>query len=127
MSNKHSKNKKNANTSSKQVIKKVTKKQNTSRVGILLFAFVISLVALVATVFSNVQQVVANKKETEVLSNRYIELLEEEASLNSQVIKLQDPEYKARYARENQMYTKDGETILIIIDKDKKKAITEGE
>ena len=127
MSNKHSKNKKNANTSSKQVIKKVTKKQNTSRVGILLFAFVISLVALVATVFSNVQQVVANKKETEVLSNRYIELLEEEASLNSQVIKLQDPEYKARYARENQMYTKDGETILIIIDKDKKKAITEEE
>lgn len=127
MSNKHSKNKKNAKTSSKQVNKKVTKKQNTSRVGILLFAFVISLVALVATVFSNVQQVVANKKETEVLSNRYIELLEEEASLNSQVIKLQDPEYKARYARENQMYTKDGETILIIIDKDKKKAITEEE
>ena len=127
MSNKHSKNKKNAKTSSKQVNKKVTKNQNTSRIGFLLFAFVISLVALVATVFGNVQQVIANKKETDVLSNRYIELLEEEASLNSQVIKLQDPEYKARYARENQMYTKDGETILIIIDKDKKRMVTEEE
>lgn len=127
MSNNHSKNKKNAKTSIKQVNKKVTKKQNTSRIGFLLFAFVISLVALVATVFGNVQQVIANKKETDVLSNRYIELLEEEASLNSQVIKLQDPEYKARYARENQMYTKDGETILIIIDKDKKRMVIEEE
>ena len=57
--------------------------------------------------------------------NNVIELLEEEAALSSQVIKLQDPEYRARYARENQMYTKDGETILIIIDKDKKKIIDE--
>lgn len=124
MSNKNSKSKKNTKISSKQVNKKVTKNKSTSRIGFLLFTFVFMLVILVATVFSDVQQVIANKRETENLSNRYIELLEEEASLNSQVIKLQDPEYKARYARENQMYTKDGETILIIIDKDGKRMIT---
>lgn len=124
MSNKNSKSKKNTKISSKQVNKKVTKNRSTSRIGFLLFTFVFMLVILVATVFSDVQQVIANKRETESLSNRYIELLEEEASLNSQVIKLQDPEYKARYARENQMYTKDGETILIIIDKDGKRMIT---
>lgn len=124
MSNKNSKSKKNTKISSKQVNKKITKNKSTSRIGFLLFTFVFMLVILVATVFSDVQQVIANKKETESLSNRYIELLEEEASLNSQVIKLQDPEYKARYARENQMYTKDGETILIIIDKDGKRMIT---
>ncbi|MBE6145245.1 MAG: hypothetical protein E7171_01355 [Firmicutes bacterium] len=124
MSNKNSKSKKNTKISSKQVNKKVTKNKSTSRIGFLLFTFVFMLVILVATVFSDVQQVIANKRETESLSNRYIELLEEEASLNSQVIKLQDPEYKARYARENQMYTKDGETILIIIDKDGKRMIT---
>ena len=124
MSNKNSKSKKNTKISSKQVNKKVSKNKSTSRIGFLLFTFVFMLVILVATVFSDVQQVIANKKETESLSNRYIELLEEEASLNSQVIKLQDPEYKARYARENQMYTKDGETILIIIDKDGKRMIT---
>ena len=121
MSNKNSKSKKNTKISSKQVNKKVTKNKSTSRIGFLLFTFVFMFVILVATVFSDVQQVIANKRETESLSNRYIELLEEEASLNSQVIKLQDPEYKARYARENQMYTKDGETILIIIDEDDKK------
>ena len=124
MSNKNSNSKKNTKISSKQVNKKVSKNKSTSRIGFLLFTFVFMLVILVATVFSDVQQVIANKRETESLSNRYIELLEEEASLNSQVIKLQDPEYKARYARENQMYTKDGETILIIIDKDGKRMIT---
>ena len=124
MSNKNSNSKKNTKISSNQVNKKVTKNKSTSRIGFLLFAFVFMLVILVATVFSDVQQVIANKRETENLNNRYIELLEEEASLNSQVIKLQDPEYKARYARENQMYTKDGETILIIIDKDGKRMIT---
>lgn len=124
MSNKNSKSKKNTKISSKQVNKKITKNKSTSRIGFLLFTFVFMLVILVATVFSDVQQVIANKRETKSLSNRYIELLEEEASLNSQVIKLQDPEYKARYARENQMYTKDGETILIIIDKDGKRMIT---
>lgn len=123
MSNKHSKNKKTVKTSSKQTRRKVTKSKSTGRIGVLLFAFVLMLVVLIATVFGDIQQVIANKKETEALNNRYIELLEEEASLNSQVIKLQDPEYRARYARENQMYTKDGETILIIIDKDGKRMI----
>jgi cell division protein FtsB len=127
MSNKHSKNKKNAKTSNKQISKKVTKSSSTSRVGLLFLMFILMLVVLVATVFGDVQQVIANKRETEALSNRYVELLEEEASLNSQVIKLQDLEYRARYARENQMYTKDGETILIIIDKDGKRMITQEE
>lgn len=128
MSNKSSKSKQNTKVNSKKVTnKKVTKKKNTGRIGIAFFSLILLSVVLVATVFKDLQQVYFNKKETENLSNRYIELLEEEASLNSQVIKLQDPEYKARYARENQMYTKDGETILIIIDKDGKKMIETNE
>ena len=125
MSNKTSKSKQKTNTSSKKVVtKKTVKKKNTSRVGLLFFILIMFLIILIGTVFGSLQQVRANRTETEELTNRYIELLEEEASLNSQVIKLQDPEYKARYARENQMYTKDGETILIIIDKDGKRMIT---
>ena len=57
-----------------------------------------------------------NKEETKAYNEKYQELLEEEASLNSEVIKLQDPEYVARYAREKFMYTKDGELILKIVD-----------
>lgn len=118
MSNKQSKSKKNTKVTNKQVNKKTTAKKNNSRIGFLFFGLIMLLVILIGTVFGDLQQVVANKKETKELNNRYFQLLEEEASLNSQVIKLQDPEYKARYARENQMYTKDGETILIIIDEE---------
>ena len=121
MSNKQSKGTK---VTGKQVNKKTSIKKNSGRIGFLFFGFIMLLIILIGTVFGDLQQVMANKKETKELNNRYFELLEEEASLNSQVIKLQDPEYKARYARENQMYTKDGETILIIIDKDGKRMIT---
>ena len=128
MSNKTSKSKQKTNTSSKKVVtKKTVKKKNTSRVGLLFFILIMFLIILIGTVFGSLQQVRANRTETEELTNRYIEVLEEEASLNSQVIKLQDPEYKARYARENQLYTKDGETILIIIDEISKKAIKKNE
>lgn len=121
MGNKHSINKKNAKfAGNNKIEKKAIKKRNTSRIGALFFIFIMFLVILIGTVFSDLQQVYANKRETDELSAKYNELLEEEASLNSQVVKLQDPEYKARYARENQMYTGDGETILIILDEDEK-------
>jgi len=82
----------------------------------LLFAVVIFLVILVSTVFNDVVQIYNNKKQTEQLEVKYNQLLEEEASLNSEVVKLQDPEYQARYAREKYLYTKDGEKILTILD-----------
>ena len=124
MSSKSNNTKQKAKSSNKKTSnKKVVKNNKFARICFAMFFFVFTAVALVATVFGDLQQVVSNKKQTEELSNKYIELLEEEASLNSQVIKLQDPEYRARYARENQMYTKDGETILIIIDKNNQKMI----
>jgi cell division protein FtsB len=61
-----------------------------------------------------------NKEQTKIYNQQYIELLEEEASLNSVVTKLQVPDYKARRVREDLMYTKDGEIILKILDKNKK-------
>ena len=43
----------------------------------------------------------------------------EEKKLESEVVKLQDPDYMARYAREKFGYTKDGELILRVENKDK--------
>ena len=80
------------------------------------------MVALVGTVFKDYSRVIQNRKETEELENRYQELLEEETSLNSEVVKLQDPSYVARYAREKYLYSKEGETILRIIDVQKDKS-----
>ncbi len=84
----------------------------------LLFAVVVFLVILVSTIFNDVVQIYSNKRQTAELDKKYNELLEEEASLSSEVVKLQDPDYQARYAREKYLYTKDGEKILTILDTD---------
>ena len=55
------------------------------------------------------------------MKEKYEILLEEEDSLNNEVIKLQDPEYVDRYAREKYLYTLDGEKILMIIDDEEDK------
>lgn len=46
------------------------------------------------------------------------ELKDEELDLKNEVTKLKDPEYLARYARENYLYTKEGEYV-IKVDKSK--------
>ena len=109
-------NKTTISKSSKNIKKK--KKNDSKRVGFLLFIVVIFLVILVSTIFKDLEQIVSNKSQTKELKTKYEVLLEEEASLNSEVTKLQDPRYVERYAREKYMYTKDGEKILIIIDDD---------
>ena len=102
-------------------IRKKNKNRNSEwkYITFLLFSVVIFLVILISTVFSDVVQITSNRRQTRELQEKYQELLEEEASLNSEVIKLQDPEYQARYAREKYLYTKDGEKILTIIEKDR--------
>ena len=56
------------------------------------------------------------KKETEDLKLKLVETLEEEDELKSQISKLQDPEYIAKYAREKYLYSKNGEIIIRIED-----------
>ncbi|MBQ8659306.1 MAG: septum formation initiator family protein [Bacilli bacterium] len=98
--------------------KKSSKSSNNekSRIVFLLFIVVLFVVILISTVFSDWTQIMDNRRQTEELTSYKQLLLEEEASLKSEVTKLHDPEYIARYAREKYMYTKDGETILRIID-----------
>lgn len=96
--------------------KKQVVKDSHGRIVFLLVAVVIFIIVLISTVFSDWLQIIENKEQTTKLSNKYVLLKEEAASLNSEVIKLQDPEYIARYAREKYLYTKDGEKILKIID-----------
>ena len=92
----------------------VKKKDNT--IKYLITFIVLFSIVLIATVYSDIRSITQNVSETKEYNKLYEELLEEEASLNSEVIKLQDPEYVARYAREKFMYTKDGELILKIVD-----------
>ena len=60
------------------------------------------------------------KVEEANLKEEYKNLKQEEKDLNVKIEQLNDPEYLASYARENYSYSKDGEYIIKLKDKDKK-------
>lgn len=74
---------------------------------------------LIGTMFPTWIQIYKNKKEAVLLNIELDTLLEEEASLQSEVTKLEDADYLARYAREKYLYSKQGELILRIPGLDK--------
>jgi len=83
----------------------------------LLFSIFVLLVSYMGyTTFSYWKQILKNNREKRLLEKKYEDLLAEEEILETDVIKLQDPEYVAKYAREKYLYTKDGELIIKIID-----------
>ena len=61
-------------------------------------------------------QIIDNHQQIVALNKEYNNLLEQEKQLKSDVNKLQDPDYVARYAREKYLYTKQGELIIKIGD-----------
>lgn len=99
---------------SKKHKKKQTKSQKRLVFAMCLFILLLSI--CIGSFFSDWSQIITNKKETKALSKEYKELQEEESSLESEVTKLQDPDYIARYAREKFLYSKEGEIILRIPD-----------
>lgn len=96
-------------------MKKVNK--GAKRRLLFLFSIFILLVSYMSyTTFTYWKQILRNQKEKEELEAKYEELLADKEVLETDVIKLQDPEYVAKYAREKYLYTKDGELIIKIID-----------
>ena len=72
------------------------------------------LISLFGTLYSDFMQIMANKKETNLLTSEYEKLLDEQESLASEVTKMQDPNYVARYAKEKYLYSSEGEIIIRI-------------
>lgn len=68
----------------------------------------------VGTIFQDWVQIVSNKQQYATLNSKYEKLLAEEESLNSEVTKLHDSDYVARYAREKYMYSLPNEIIIKI-------------
>lgn len=94
-------------------MKKVTKKDRR-RITFLIIIFIPLLTVFVSNMFSYWSQIYNNIKEKEELESLYREILEEEETLKTEIVKLQDDEYVARYAREKYLYSKDGEIIIKI-------------
>ena len=88
--------------------------------GLLTCLLIAVIVLLGTSFFSNWSSIMKNKREVQALNEKYNDLLDEESSLKSEVAKLQDPDYVARYAREKYLYSKSGEIIIRIPENNNK-------
>ncbi len=82
------------------------------RTFIITFLFVFIIITLSYSLVSDLQKIVVlseEKKDLIVLENK---LKDEQASLESDIVRLSDDLYVARYAREKYYYSRDGEIIL---------------
>ena len=77
----------------------------------------ISVITILFSVFKVLVQIVDKYQEAVDLEIQLADLKQEEEHLNDEILKLQDPEYLARYAREKYFYSKDGELIIRIPSK----------
>ena len=84
---------------------------------LLFFSVFLLLVSYVGySTFNYWKQIYKNKKETREYQEKYEKLLSDKEILERDVVKLQDPDYVAKYAREKYLYSKDGELIIKIVD-----------
>lgn len=81
-------------------------------------AFLLIIISIIGgTCFNTWQKIHENRKTKEYLEEKYDSLVEKEETLEGEVVKLQDPEYVAKYAREKYLYTaSDGELIIDLSD-----------
>ena len=97
--------------------KKITIK--TKRRLTFLASVILLLVGVIITsIFNDLCQIISNKNEVAILSEKYNNLLREEESLQSEITKLQDSDYVARYAREKYLYSYPDEVIIKLPDKE---------
>lgn len=100
--------------------KKKISKKSTKKAKIRMCLFILSFGSVLGYLgynfFSNVHKIMEIKEEKMLLTNKLASLQSEEDILNSDIKKLRDPEYVARYAREKYLYSKDGELIIRIPD-----------
>ena len=86
--------------------------------GTLSIAIIVYFFVTLATYTMRIVELNQEKKE---LTAQMVTLKDDEENLKLEIQKLQDPDYIARFARENYLYSKDGEYIIKIEDKKEKK------
>lgn len=93
------------------------KKKNKSVKGPFVLLIVAIGLFIIGGVFVKNVITINNLNEEKVKKEEEYEKLQEESEyLKNEIVKLNDPEYLAKYARENYDYSKDGE-LVIKIDK----------
>lgn len=97
--------------------KKKKIKKKATRLATFGVLSIILIIIISLTLFSVFLDIIDKYKEKNKLNQELIALKEKESELKTNVKKLEDPEYLARYAREKYFYSKDGELILRIPEK----------
>lgn len=98
----------------KRVVKKKKFRRRTKRVIVLgFFSFAICFVTL-GSILQTIWLIVNKYQEASELEIKLADLTENEEKLNDEIVKLQDSDYLARYAREKYFYSKDNEIIIRI-------------
>lgn len=97
--------------------KKKKIKKKATRLATFGVLSIILIIIVSLTLFSVFLDIIDKYKEKNKLNQELIALKEKESELKTNVKKLEDPEYLARYAREKYFYSKDGELILRISEK----------
>lgn len=95
--------------------KKITKKTKR-RITFLSCTILLLVGVIVTSVFNDLCEIISNKNELTLLNDKYDDLLHEEESLQSEITKLQDSDYVARYAREKYLYSLPDEVIIKLPD-----------
>ena len=93
---------------------KFSVKKTVKRVLVFGIFSIVAISFVGVTVINIVNQIVDKYKEASELEKKMAILDEKEQDLNNEILKLQDKDYLARYAREKYFYSKNGELIIRI-------------
>ena len=104
------------------------KKRKVKKSVVKFFLRVVSIVVIIyfciTTVSYGIKIKTLSSREKE-LNKNLLELKENEEKLKTDILKLNDKEYIARYAREHYLYTRDGEFALKFDDDNKEEIVKE--
>lgn len=84
---------------------------------IIIFTFIATFIGFIIEVKNLNQEQIRIKSQISLQKD-------EEDYLKNEIVKLKDHDYLARYARENYMYSKDGEYIIRVPEQEKKEEVT---
>ena len=104
------------------------KKRRVKKSVVKFFLRIVSIIIIVyffVVSFSYIIKLRTLAIEEKELNNTLVELKENEEKLKTDIVKLNDKEYIARYAREHYLYTKDGEIALKIDEEDEDEIVLE--
>ncbi len=92
--------------------KKTISTKAKRRIKVLSLAIFVLIGLIFASTFNDLCQIIKNKNDITLLQDEYNDLLHNEESLKSEITKLQDGDYVARYAREKYLYSLPDEVII---------------